>query len=454
MKQKNKYVDSFSIKRLLSNAFLILLIGFILVPDSSFGQRAPRKIVMPKNIDKTEIRLITVGLGPALYMRYGHTLLKVVSGDTGRSYIYNWGMFSFDDPMFAYNFFLGERKYWVGETSDRLVVKLYRDYEDRNVYEQKINLTNKQKVRMIELINQKIDPSNMFFQYEHFTSNCATKPRDILDQTLDGYLSESLKSEQLENVTYRGYVQRNIKMPPFIGFFLDIVMSSDLEHRLSKWDETFYPSKLSEHLTNLAAIDDRSGVVNGTSLLGPPKQLVKASSEHESSNFLFIVPFSAFFMVLLVGCFAYLIKLNKGIHSKALFKSVFAPTCLLWGGFSAITGLVMLLSWAVSTHYDMHHNVNLLVFFVIDVVYVALGVNILRSKDKGPRVGKLLSVVNRAHLVCLGIFILGYWLSCFDQNVSRVYHYLLPVQLLFCFAIACYERVWNKNYFNQANASK
>lgn len=416
------------LKRFLLSAFLL----FLLIGQASYtlGQRVPRKIPIPKNIEASEISLITVGLGPAVYMRYGHTLLKFLDKESGRSYLYNWGMFSFDDPMFPFKFFLGERKYWVGETSERFVVKLYRDYEDRNVYEQKINLTSKQKLRLIELVNQNLNVDSMFFNYEHFTSNCATKPRDFLDGALGGYITRELKDEFIEGLTYRDYVRENMNMPPFLGFILDIAMSSDLEKNLSKWDETFYPPKLSEHLAGLNQIDDEGNRIENTRLLGRPIQLVKASSEHFSSKFQFIKPFSGFFGLILFILWLGLVKKGRSILEAPSFRYLFGTFSILWGFFAGLMGLFMTLSWAVSTHFDMHHNVNLLVFFVTDFMLIGLGIKSLKKRSLIlPPAHRYL---NKIHLLCLLIFTLGFVFGLFDQDVSRVFYYLMPIQLLFC----------------------
>ena len=340
------------------------------------AQKPPRKIKVPENIEDTRVSILTVGLGEALYMRYGHTLLKVESGDDGRSYMYNWGMFSFNDPAFAYNFYLGQRIYWVGETNQRYVTKLYRDYEDRSVYEQTINLTNLQKSKLIEIINENLTAEKMFFNYEHFSSNCATKPRDFIDKALGGYISRNLSKSILDGTTYRNYVRENMNKPPVIGFILDILMSSDLDKTLTKWDETFYPPKLSEHLSLLAAIDDEGEPIEGKPLLGPKRSLVSTKSDHKSSSFMFIIPFSITFLVIMLVLFREVLLYSTRKKFSRYFFLGIGLLSISWGLFSGLMGFLMLLSWGVSTHLDMHHNVNLFVFFFIDFLFVYSGIKV------------------------------------------------------------------------------
>lgn len=395
--------------------------------------RVPDKIIVPKDLASTKISLLTVGLGEELYMRYGHTLLRIETSAPSRVYVYNWGMFSFDDPMFAFNFFLGERKYWVGETKDWIVNKLYKQYEDRSVFEQTINLTDKQKLTLIQTINRSLNPEDIYFNYEHFTSNCSTKPRDFLDVALGGYIKQSLAPQTLE-VTYRDYVVTNMNKPPFLGFILDIGMNSKLEKVLTKWDETFYPPKLSEHLSALPAIDD-DGAVMDHPLLGPRVQWVQASSEHISSDFKFAQPFALCFLGVLALCFVLLlVKKSSAVHSF-LFKSAFAVFSLCWGLFSGGLGLFMLLSWAVSTHLDMHHNVNLLLFFVFDIAYIWLALAALRGRLVETVSKGFFTLLIYAHFICAGVFIAGRSFGWFEQDVSTAFYYLMPIQLLYSYLL-------------------
>ena len=147
----------------------LLVLFFVLL--SSFGYSAkshysvPRPIPEYLPISDLEIELYTVGLGPEVYMRYGHTLLGFHFKSSSTRYIYNWGMFDFSDPLFPINFYLGKRTYWVGESELDGLLKLYKNYEDRNVFRDILNLTEHQKSKLVFETNQLLTDEKMFFQY-------------------------------------------------------------------------------------------------------------------------------------------------------------------------------------------------------------------------------------------------------------------------------------------------
>ena len=381
----------------------------------------PTTIPAITDLSTTTVSLITVGLGKALHARYGHTFLKVVAKEHPRSFIYNWGMFSFNDPLFPLKFYLGERIYWVERSDERHLIPLYKRHEDRNVWEQPINLTNAQKQRLIEGINRAIHPDEMYFRYEHFTANCATIPRDLLNQTLGGMIHDKLSSMPSE-LNYRYYVREHMSIIPPLGFLLDVVMNSKLDGTLSRWQESFYPAKLAEYLTALPAIDDQGQAVEGSSLLGEKTTLVAASSEHLSTMGHFPL------LVFIITTILWLVCLWLQRLKKRLWQVLWRGYSSLWAGMSALLGLIMIISWIFSTHYDMHHNLNLWLFFPLDIVLVYAACKTQLSSHR-------LTKYIRSYLwirisMCL-IYLLIIVMGLSQQDVTKALYYLMPQQVMF-----------------------
>jgi len=347
-------------KKIFQRAILWIVSIFICHQANAFGTTIAMPRSLPENVamDQIDVELYTVGVGPELYMRYGHTLLGFFYKETGKRYIYNWGMFSFDDPAFPLKFYLGKRTYWVGETSIEGVIRLYRDYEDRDVWRDIIQLTQQQKKRLLQAVNNSLTEKNMFFNYEHFERNCSTIPRDLIDFALNGYPSRELVRQNSEH-DYRWYVRTHMGSVPALAWALDIAMNSKLDANISAWQESFYPLKLREYLTGLPAIDDNGNVASHIALLADSQQLVHASKNWIVSDPHFFLSATFFLGAMLL----LLIFFNKD------FTRYFAAPIL--GLIFGTLGLSMLVSWVFSTHYDMHHNVNLLIFFPTDYVLLA-----------------------------------------------------------------------------------
>ena len=106
---------------------------------------------MPESMDQTDFYLLTVGLGDDLYTRFGHTILRIVDHRAGVDYNFNWGTFDWNEPNFAWNFFRGVLMYRMSLASFSQTMATYRDWEQRRVWQDKINLTSAQKRTLMQL---------------------------------------------------------------------------------------------------------------------------------------------------------------------------------------------------------------------------------------------------------------------------------------------------------------
>ena len=64
-----------------------------------------------------EVYLLTVGIGDQIHSRFGHTMIRIVDPKEKTDVVYNWGMFDYADPAFAWKFFKGVLIYRVGVQS-------------------------------------------------------------------------------------------------------------------------------------------------------------------------------------------------------------------------------------------------------------------------------------------------------------------------------------------------
>ena len=63
---------------------------------------------------EAEIYLITCGPGTETYSIYGHTALRIVIPPQNSDFVYNWGVFDFSTPNFAWTFAKGRLEYMLG----------------------------------------------------------------------------------------------------------------------------------------------------------------------------------------------------------------------------------------------------------------------------------------------------------------------------------------------------
>ena len=203
-----------------------------------------------------EVYIITVELGEEVYTRYGHTVLQIVDPDNNRNHNFNWGIFDYQDPVaFGWVFFKGILTYKLGDQNYRWMFNHYQRNK-RTMIRNKLNLTEKQKAELFEIISTNLRPENLTYSYQYFFNNCSTIIRDYLDKVLKGRICKTF-CDQRTTKTFRDYVRGNLNYPPVIVFALDIFMNSDIDKPLTKWQEMFYPLKLKQYLAELLSVSDR-----------------------------------------------------------------------------------------------------------------------------------------------------------------------------------------------------
>jgi len=95
--------------------------------------------------DAAEISVITLGPDQDdLVQAFGHSAFRVVDPGQGIDYVFNYGVFSFNQPHFFLNFARGHNYYYLGVASYPDFIQVYM-YYNRFVHEQVLNLTPAQK---------------------------------------------------------------------------------------------------------------------------------------------------------------------------------------------------------------------------------------------------------------------------------------------------------------------
>jgi len=190
--------------------------------------------------DSTDIYLLTCA--PSIY---GHTALRIVIRGQNFDRVYNWGIFDFSTPNFAFRFAKGKLDYMVGAHG-------YNDFlneyflEGRSVWSQKIDLTTAEKVKLFELINENLKPENIKYRYDFFFDNCATRIRDIIEKAATDTI---IYGEKTRRSTFRQLIDPNQKVLPWLDFGADFLLGLQADRKASPSEEMFLPMFLMENLT-------------------------------------------------------------------------------------------------------------------------------------------------------------------------------------------------------------
>ncbi|MCX6255074.1 MAG: DUF4105 domain-containing protein [Bacteroidia bacterium] len=187
----------------------------------------------------TSVYLITCGPGTETYSIYGHTALRVVVQEKHIDTVYNWGVFDFSTPNFAWKFAKGRLDYMLGVESLQRFLQTYM-FEQRIVYSQKINLNVEETEHLIELINENLKPENIKYRYDFFYDDCSTRIRDLLEKSVGKKLLYP-PFESGEIPTFRKMVGKYQNPYPWLKLGIDLIMGSSSDKKALIRDRMFLP---------------------------------------------------------------------------------------------------------------------------------------------------------------------------------------------------------------------
>lgn len=155
----------------------LLLIFFSFFTILTWGTESP------SSPDSVRISLLTCAPGEEIYSLFGHTAIRYEEPARGIDRVYNYGLFSFNTPNFTLRFALGNADYRLGVEDYRHFAVEY-EYFGRSVWQQTLNLTAEEQQQLITLLEENYRPENRIYRYNFFYDNCATRPRDKVEESL------------------------------------------------------------------------------------------------------------------------------------------------------------------------------------------------------------------------------------------------------------------------------
>jgi hypothetical protein len=382
--------------------------------------------------------LITVDVGGNVWDNFGHSALRVVDELNDTDVVYNWGVFevSGGPADFATDFFLNQVDYRLATQSMSRELDNYRA-QRRTVWQDKLNLTAAQKQRLLVRLRWNLVADNRYYDYHYFFDNCTTRIRDYLNEALDGRINAEMTGGSGRR--FRDEVRSHYASIPPISLSLDIVMNGNVDREMSNWESLFLPLNLRSRLSTLDSGLQQNGKPLALLELGEPLMAYPAPSAFGSAY-----PSLSLGLWVLVAYLLLMIKRRRRAFSvthaqltlrvEGLNMRLLGLVTVFIGLVSGVFGSVMLLSWFASGHLDLHHNLNLLVFWPTDliVVIVALRWLILSSpwplsyNTKPFAVYYLLIKFLSAAMYC-GIA----WLGLSTQDLSSLATAIVPSLFVF-----------------------
>ena len=388
------------------------------------------------------IKIAVVGPGTELYFWWGHIALVIEDSLTGQSRFYDYGLFSFDNENFFYNFAFGRLLYSCGVSYSEYNLQGYQN-TNRNVVMYTLDLPPITRLRVQEFAEVNVLPENRDYFYHHFKDNCSTRIRDIIDYATDGQFFEQ-HGETIGRFTLREQVRRHTYFSPAADWLLNFLMGQVIDAPVTEWEDMFLPSEVGAKIEDFWYTDingvDRKLVTSKETILtsvGRPPVL-DVPRKQWPVELVFSLVLSAIF-----GFFFYL--QSKNIRAGKILAGISMSIC---GFVFGIAGLLLYFMNLFTNHDYTYQNINMVFCTPLLLAVVPLGISYALTKDPQKFIKYDFLIRFIWLLTVIGIFIsmLIKLLPGFYQSNLVDQMLMLPIALTFTFQPVGLEGVVNK-YF-------
>lgn len=347
------------------------------------------------SMDSVEISLLTCSPHDQIYSLYGHTALRYHDLRTGEDIAFNYGVFNFKAPYFAWRFAMGHTDYQLGAFSFDAFVREY-EYFGSQVTEQILNLTSKEKLQLKLLLAENYLPENRVYRYNFFYDNCSTRPRDIIERCIDGKIIYSERPDY--NPSFRDILHEHTTNSPWAKFGDDICLGINADKTIGRTEQEFLPANLMHDFSRAQIY--REGKYYP--LVKDTRIAVKSGVQMISSGFPLSPNQCALILFLITAAItAWEIKRRKLMHYIEM----------IWMPLVGICGIVLTIL-ACSEHPATTLNLQLLIFNPLPLLFI-------------PRVYKRMRINKHDNLwtiysYILILFLLGQFIQSYAEGMTTL----------------------------------
>lgn len=242
-----------------------ITLSFVLLTDVS-----SQKITVETPDTGIDVYLLTIDPGIETYSHYGHSALRVKIHSNNIDVVYNWGVFDFSTPNFAWKFAKGKLDYMLVADSFERFISQYV-HEKRSVYQQKVNLDQKETEHLLSLISENMKPENVKYRYDFFYDDCSTRIRDLFEKIFGDALVYPEFKDRADLPTFRDKVGEYQRDYPWLNAGIDLLFGLSAYRKASVRDQMFLPFDLQSVLSETTILKGRKLIP----LLRNPETIIK-----------------------------------------------------------------------------------------------------------------------------------------------------------------------------------
>lgn len=294
--------------------------------------------------DSSRFSIITCGPDPDIvYLAFGHSAIRMVDPTLGLDYVFNYGIFDFNQPNFYLNFARGSNNYQLAAYDYPYFEQSYID-DNRFVREQALTLTLPQRQKLYDFLVWNSMPENRAYWYDPYYDNCATRVRDAFIKVFgdavkfDGsYVKTTYTIRQLTDIYLRDY--------PWGDLGIDICQGMPIDRIATPYQYMFLPAYIETAFDNATIVNDSATVP-----LVAGKRIVYEAKPHRGlwlPHPLYVLGLVAIIALILCG---------RDFRKQEL--STWFDVLLF--GVTGLIGIVLLLLWFATDHRASANNLNVL----------------------------------------------------------------------------------------------
>jgi hypothetical protein len=375
------------------------------------------------------IKVAVIGPGDELYFWWGHIALIIDDSSTGRSYFYDYGIFSFNTENFFYNFAFGRLRYSCGVSISEFNINYYK-LTNRDIVIYTLDLPPETRVKVRDFAAINVLPENRYYDYHHFRDNCSTRIRDIIDLATGGQFKKQY-GQETGRFTLRQQVRRHTWFSPAADWFLNFLMGQVIDTPITVWDDMFLPSEVGKRIEDFRYTDSGG---ESRKLVSSIEVLNRAQGRHKVLD----IPRKQWprelaFSFVLSAIFGFFFFMQaKKIRAGRILAGL---SMSLTGLFFGIAGLLLYFMSLFTNHDYTFQNANMLFCSPILLAGVPFGIGYAFTKNTGKFF--IYGVLSRLLwlLTALGIFLsmaIKLLPAFYQQNLTDQM-LMLPISLLFAF---------------------
>ncbi len=327
----------------------------------------------------TAVSLITVGPGSDLYSKFGHSAIRLNDPDQNLDIAYNYGTFDFNTPNFYPKFVQGKLDYMLSVDPTKPLLRYYFR-TGREVIEQQLFLSQSEVQYLADFLAENYKPENRTYQYDFFYDNCATRIRDVLEDTRPSLQFEEYESSKK---VYRDLLIEKLQGDPIILLGINLILGPVTDRAIDVRGEMFLPTYLMNNLE--LTIPGAPVLVGPKNILAPDNFIIEAAPLwKQPALYVWLI----LLILLLEGNSQGIIRVSKLV---SIILITFVSLC--FGLFSFM--------WLFTEHATTHGNLNLL---WANPIFIYLLWKALKQQIPNPRliqIGQVLLLLSLSVLIIL-----------------------------------------------------